>query len=202
MERELNMETAGRSGKIRVMLVDGHAGVRDGIRGILACTPDIEVCAETGHAQEALELARTHRPDVVVMEVDLGQDDGLELTRTLRVSFPALRAVVFTNHEEIFYADEAVVSGARAFVGKTQESAVLVDAIRQVAAGDFFFPEELLQHLLGELCEKAAMPPAPRAASGRRQQAKRVSVGQGSGCLHPGGSTAVEGSRVRSQIEV
>jgi DNA-binding NarL/FixJ family response regulator len=170
METEPNRTEVGRSGKIRVMLVDHHALMREGIRGILACTPDIEVCAETGQAQEVIGLAQAHRPDVVVLEIDLGQDDGLELTRTLVYSRLALQVVVFTQREEILCADEAVVSGARALVGKKHAPAVLIEAIRTVAGGEYFFTGKVRQYLLGEFSERAAMRPAPRVASGWRQR--------------------------------
>jgi DNA-binding NarL/FixJ family response regulator len=139
--------------KIRVMLVDDHAVIREGIKGFIRCADDIVVVAETGQIDNVQSLIKTNSPEVVIVDIGIGEHDGIELTRLLVSANPDIKVIVFTMHEEALYADSAVSSGARAFLSKNREPADLIEAIRCVARGEMYFDERMRQHLLGKLCK-------------------------------------------------
>lgn len=153
MALEQNTNAFGGSRKIRAVLVEGCAPVRAGIRAVLERASDIELCAETAQAWTARELVRTHRPDVVAMNREIGADDGLELARALVTAWPVLQIVMYTDQDELLFVDEAIVSGVRALVNDVQGPAVLADAIRSVAAGEYYFAAETWHYLLGPSSE-------------------------------------------------
>lgn len=121
---------------IRVLLVDDHALIRTGNSLVLAATDDIAVVGEAGTGEEAVALARTLRPDVVLMDVRMPGIGGIEATRRITGAVPGTRVVVLTTFDLDAYAFESLRAGASAFLLKSATPAELTDAIRTVAAGD------------------------------------------------------------------
>lgn len=121
---------------IRVLLVDDHALIRTGNSLVLAATDDIAVVGEAGTGEEAVALARTLRPDVVLMDVRMPGIGGIEATRRITEAGPGTRVVVLTTFDLDVYAFESLRAGASAFLLKSATPAELTDAIRTVAAGD------------------------------------------------------------------
>jgi len=122
---------------VRVVLVDDHALMRQGISTILSAQPDLEVVGEAGSGEEALELVPRVRPDVVCMDVEMPGIGGLEATRRL-VADPSVTAgiLVLTTFEREDYLLAALEAGASGFVLKNARPEILVDGIRAVAAGE------------------------------------------------------------------
>lgn len=149
---------------IRVVLADDQALVRAGFRVLLDSAPDIEVAAEAGSGQEAVAMARTARPDVVLMDVRMPNMDGLEATRRI-VSDPGLagvRVLIVTTFEIDEYVFEALRAGASGFVVKDIEPAELLEAIRVVARGDALLSPGVTRRLIAEF---AASPGPGRLPS-------------------------------------
>jgi DNA-binding NarL/FixJ family response regulator len=121
---------------IRVLLVDDHALIRTGNSLVLAATDDISVVDEAGTGEEAVTLARTLRPDVVLMDVRMPGIGGIEATRRITRAVPGTKVVVLTTFDLDAYAFESLRAGASAFLLKSATPAELTDAIRTVAAGD------------------------------------------------------------------
>jgi DNA-binding NarL/FixJ family response regulator len=122
--------------RIRVLLVDDHALVRTGNSLVLAATDDITVVGEAGTGEEAVALAETLRPDVVLMDVRMPGIGGIEATRRITGAVPGTKVVVLTTFDLDAYAYESLRAGASAFLLKSATPAVLTAAIRTVAAGD------------------------------------------------------------------
>jgi DNA-binding NarL/FixJ family response regulator len=130
------MSTAEFRPRIRVLLVDDHALIRAGNSLVLAATDDIAVVGEAGTGEEAVELARALRPDVVLMDVRMPGIGGIEATRRITGAAPGTKVVVLTTFDLDIYAFESLRAGASAFLLKSATPTALTDAIRTVAAED------------------------------------------------------------------
>ncbi|HSP54752.1 MAG TPA: response regulator transcription factor, partial [Dehalococcoidia bacterium] len=124
--------------KIRVLVVDDHAIVRDGVRLILEAQPDIEVIGEASDGKEALEKAHRLSPDVVVMDIAMPGMNGLEATTAIKQEIPAVQVLALTMHADHEYFFEVLNAGASGYVLKGGSSADLLAAIRAVSEGGVY----------------------------------------------------------------
>jgi two-component system, NarL family, nitrate/nitrite response regulator NarL len=120
---------------IRLMLVDDHPLVRDGLRARLASVPGLAVVAEAESADAALQIAPSAAPDLVLMDIGLRGANGIEATRRLRALLPALHVVVLSMHDNAEYVREALQAGAGGYVLKDSPAEDIVAAIHAVMAG-------------------------------------------------------------------
>ena len=118
---------------IRVAIVDDHSLVREGLRGILERQPDLEMCGEADTAAAARTLAAAARPQVMLMDISLGDEDGISLLRDIHVAHPDIRLVALTMHYHDETVRQAFLAGASGFVVKGATGAELLDAVRAVA---------------------------------------------------------------------
>ena len=141
---------------IRVLVVDDQALVRDGFAMILDSEEDIEVVAEAGTGVEAVEKARSHRPDVVLMDIRMPQMDGLEATRRILAGSDwPVRVVILTTFDPDEYVFEALRAGASAFVLKDIPRADLAAAVRTVAEGGALLAPSITRRLIGRFAGPA-----------------------------------------------
>jgi len=124
--------------KIKVLVVDDHTIVRDGICALLALTADIEVVGEAENGREALDKIRQLDPDVVLMDIAMPIMDGLEATRRIRKKFSATKVLVLTQYADKEYIFPIIEAGAQGFISKTSASSELTSGIRAVHQGDSF----------------------------------------------------------------
>jgi DNA-binding NarL/FixJ family response regulator len=129
----LNAPGAG-TGTIRLMLVDSQQAVRRGLKMRLALEEDLEVVGEAGDAAEALPLARTLRPHVIVIDIEMPGMGGIETIERLRAAVPRGAVVIFTLRDDAATQEQALAVGAAAFVAKHRTEEALLAAIREVAA--------------------------------------------------------------------
>lgn len=125
---------------MRLLLVDDHPMVRDGLRARLDAVPGFRVVAEAGDAAGAL-AALAQDPELVVMDVALRGDNGLQLTRELLALRPGLRVLVLSMYDNPGYVREARLAGARAYVLKDSPAETIIAALRTVAAGGELWPQ-------------------------------------------------------------
>jgi DNA-binding NarL/FixJ family response regulator len=121
--------------KLRILLADDHETVREGLKAILRAEPDMEVVAEATDGLAAVAQAQRTRPDIVVMDVSMPQQNGLQATRALKQSCPEVRVVALTRHSDDGYLQQLLHAGASAYVLKQSRASELVRAIRAAAAG-------------------------------------------------------------------
>ena len=121
---------------LRVMLVDDHEIVRDGIKGMLDTQDDIVVTAQAGSVQEAIDEAARTRPDVVVMDVRLADGSGIEATRQIRADHPETKVLMLTSFADDEALFSSIMAGASGYVLKQVKPGELLRAIRAVGAGD------------------------------------------------------------------
>jgi two-component system, NarL family, invasion response regulator UvrY len=132
---------------LRVVLVDDHAVVREGYRRLLERTGDIVVVAEAADGDDAYRLICEHEPDVVVMDISLPGQGGIEVTRRVIARLPAQKILVFSMHEDTVFSSRALQAGARGYVTKSAAPEVLIEAVRLVAAGKLYISQEMAQEL-------------------------------------------------------
>lgn len=121
---------------IKILLVDDHPVVREGLRGMLAAEEDLTVVAEAGGAAEAVAAVRAHEPDVVLMDLRMPGGDGVEATARVLAQRPAARVVVLTTYETDSDILRAVEAGAAGYLLKDASRADLAQAIRAAARGE------------------------------------------------------------------
>jgi DNA-binding NarL/FixJ family response regulator len=124
--------------KIKVLLVDDHAIMRDGIRALLGLHDDIEIIGEASEGQEAIEKMRDLSPDVIVMDVAMPGMDGLEATRRIKKQLPKVKVIILTQYDNKEYILSAIKAGAAGYVPKRALGSELVSAIRAVYRGESF----------------------------------------------------------------
>lgn len=132
----------------RLLLVDDHALLRDGMRLMLTNESDLSVCGEAASETEAVDAYRQLRPDLVILDISLKSGDGIEAIKRIKTHEPNARIIVSTMHEERIYGERALRAGAMGFVSKQSPGGTLLIAIRRVLSGHMYFGEELTQRLL------------------------------------------------------
>jgi DNA-binding NarL/FixJ family response regulator len=164
---------------IRVLLADDQALVRAGFRALLDAQDDIEVVSEAADGDEAVRLARSLEPDIVLMDIRMPGMDGLQATRAI-VADEALnevRVVILTTFDLDEYVFEALRVGASGFLVKSTEPAELVHAVRVVAAGDALLSPGVTKRLVAEFAERAKEPgstPALDVLTDREREVMRL----------------------------
>jgi DNA-binding NarL/FixJ family response regulator len=123
---------------IRVILADDHAVVRAGVKAVLSSAKDIEVIGEASNGREAIALAERLNPDVVVMDLSMGEMDGITATKTLVDKGSTSKVLILTMHAEDAYLVKLLEAGASGYLVKSAADRELVDAVRSVAHGDMY----------------------------------------------------------------
>jgi len=132
---------------IKLMLVDDHAVVRDGLRAVLSGLPDLQVVAEAGDGSEALARARSGAPDVILMDIGMKGQNGIELTRHLLDDDPARAVLMLTMHDGVEHVQRALQAGARGYVLKDSPASEIISAIRTVHGGGTYLSPAIAQAL-------------------------------------------------------
>src|SRR5690349_4491194 len=148
---------------VSIVLADDQPLLRRGFRMILEAEPDLTVVGEAGNGEEAVELARRHRPDVALMDIRMPGTDGIEATQRITAAGPLPRVLVLTTFDLDEYAFGALRAGASGFLLKDVRPAELVAAIRTVATGDAVVSPRVTRRLLEEYAQLAPVPATQRA---------------------------------------
>lgn len=128
-------DRAKTEGKRRVLLVDDHPILCEGLAGRINAEPDLVVCARAVNGPSALAEIETHNPDLAVVDIALGGASGVELIKDIRARFPRVLTLVLSMHEEVLYAERSLRAGAKGYVMKQESPDVLLRAIREVLQG-------------------------------------------------------------------
>ncbi|SMB24353.1 Response regulator receiver, LuxR family [Sterolibacterium denitrificans] len=145
--------------KIRVLIADDHAIVRQGLRQILSETDDLLVAGEASDGVDVMHLAREQPWDVVLLDVSMPNRNGIDTLKMLRKEFPRLPVLILSMHPEEQYAVRALKSGASGYVTKQSAPEQLVTAIRQVADGHKYVSPSLAMRLADVIAENNDRPP-------------------------------------------
>jgi two-component system response regulator NreC len=135
--------------KIRIVLADDHQVLRSGLRALLNLEPDFEVVGEASNGIEAVKLAETLRPDIIVMDVSMPEMDGLQAAKNIRSLDLQSKIVMLTVHADEEYLFQSLKAGASGFVHKSSADRELIEAIRTANRGDVFLYPSAIKKLLG-----------------------------------------------------
>jgi len=122
--------------KIKVLIADDHAVVRDGTRQILEHEPDIDVVAEAADGEEAVSLVGSRSPDVAIIDISMPVVDGIEATRRIKKDYPAVAVLILTAYDDDQFVFSLLEAGAAGYLLKSVRGRELVEAVRQVYAGE------------------------------------------------------------------
>lgn len=149
--------------KSRIFLVDDHAVVRDGLRGLIEQENDLIVCGESGDAHAALAAIAAAQPDLVLVDLSLQQGSGMELLKDLAIQQPSVLVLILSMHDEMIYAERVLRAGARGYVMKGSTSQQLITAIRRVLSGKVFISDGVMSSIASKLGRpKSDRPPIHR----------------------------------------
>ena len=154
---------------MRVLIADDHALFRDGLRSLLEAR-GIEVVGEAKNGREAIELARRHRPDIVLMDLTMPEVDGLTATRLVATELPDVRVVILTASDDEADLFEAVKSGAQGYLLKNLEADEFFQALASVMAGEPVLTPRLARRLLQELAQRPAAQEQAAALTDRERE--------------------------------
>ena len=175
------MPRDGNSTK-RILVVDDHPIVRQGVRALLAEEPTFQICAEAESAADALTLVDQCNPDVVIVDISLVGADGLELTKSIRARNYTFPILIMSMHDESLYAERVLRAGANGYIMKQEVSEKIVEALRSVLRGEIYVSDEVRQRILLGIRTSggdAKTPPIERL-SDRELEVFRL-IGQGFG---------------------
>jgi DNA-binding NarL/FixJ family response regulator len=162
-------------GQTRVLVVDDHRTFADLLAMVLAGQPDLDCVGTALNAEEALALATSLEPDVVIMDVRLGPDDGLEVTAQLTARFPSLRVVVLTAHATQVLLERAVSAGACCLLPKDGSLQEMLAALRAARRGGFVVHPTLMQQLMTS--RRPRVPAAPELTHRERDVLEMLADG-------------------------
>lgn len=140
---------------LRLLLADDHRLVRAGISFLLGKMPQVEVVAEASNGREALRLADTHQPDIVLMDIMMPELNGLDATARMVAAHPHTRVIILSMNASEEHVLQALRSGATGYLLKDSEPAELEQAVRTVAKGEIYLTPAVSKHVVAELLKHA-----------------------------------------------
>jgi DNA-binding NarL/FixJ family response regulator len=142
----------------RILIVDDHPMMREGLSVRIAAQPDLCVCGEAADVDEALRQVHDARPDLVIVDLSLRRGHGLDLIERIKASHPAVKMLVLSQSEEALYAERSLRAGALGYINKCECQESIVGAIREVLAGRLYVSPEMTAHLLARAIEGDVPP--------------------------------------------
>jgi len=137
--------------KKKVLIVDDHPLLREGLTRLINRQPDLLVCGEAGTTPEALAAVRKHPPDIALVDISLPGSDGFMLTKALQARRHNVPVLMFSMHDELVYAERALQAGARGYIMKQEPTEEFLHAIRQVLAGEIAVSRAMTNQLAHRL---------------------------------------------------
>ena len=162
--------------RTRLLIVDDHPIVRDGLRSMLASETWIDLVGEAASGEEACRLARSLRPALVLMDIRMPDMDGLAATREIKKEFPETSVVMLTIYDDPDYLMEAVAAGAAGYVLKDVARRELLETLRTVAEGGSFLNPDLMARTLRRLAGQTREPVSPAAGPVDRLTPRELEV--------------------------
>src|ERR1700722_12386048 len=132
----------------KVLLVDDHPIVRQGLAQMIDREPDLKVCGEAEEARSALLAIATLKPDIVVMDISLVGPSGIEILRSIRQTDTKLRVLVLSMHDETVYAERALRAGANGYIMKQEATEKVLVALRRILCGDVYVSDRIANNML------------------------------------------------------
>jgi DNA-binding NarL/FixJ family response regulator len=142
--------------KINIFLVDDHPLIRKGLSQLLGQEDDMQICGEAEDVSSALKGIPATGPDLVIADISLRGNNGLELIKNIKALYPHLKVLVFSMHDEVVYAQRALRAGARAYLMKQEDTEKIKAAIRRIMEGDIYVSQRVSDQLLHQIVSGTA----------------------------------------------
>ncbi len=152
--------------KIRVLLCDDHALVREGTRRLLEEEPDIEVVGEASDGFEAIEMAKRFSPDVIAMDVSMPRMNGIEATKKIKEDCPGIFDLALTAYDDLAYVSRLIESGASGYILKSARSKELIQAVKATALGEFILDPAVARQVFSRIARRSGQLNGEVFASG------------------------------------
>jgi len=134
--------------KKRILVVDDHPIVRQGLSLLIDREPDLAVCGEAEEATGAMHLLASARPDVLIVDISLNGPDGLDLLKNIRITHPTLPVLILSMHEESIYAERALRAGANGYIMKQEATEKVLVAVRRILSGEMYVSDRVANKML------------------------------------------------------
>jgi DNA-binding NarL/FixJ family response regulator len=141
---------------IRILIVDDHPMMREGLRTLISREHDLAICGEAETAGQALDAVANLKPDLVLADISLPGRNGVELIKDIRSLQPAVLMLVISMHDESLYAERVLRAGARGYIMKQESGPTMIQAIRQVLAGRIYLSGKMSARILENVAGKRA----------------------------------------------
>jgi DNA-binding NarL/FixJ family response regulator len=148
--------------KIKILLADDHQLIRDGIKSMIGTLEDIEVIASVGSGEEAINQARQNRPDVILMDILMPGMTGIEATRWIKESDPAIKIILVTKEISKEYVSAGIKSGVDGYLPKDVTKETLIEAIRTVHSGNKFFNDAIMKLVFEDFYSHEKLKPTTK----------------------------------------
>lgn len=132
--------------KLRIILADDHSMIRQGLKAVISSTDSWEICGEATDGKGLVELARTHTPDVAIIDITMPGMNGLEATRKVKLESPRTKVLIHTMHDSDSLADEALRAGACGYLLKSDAPELLLKALEAMKAGNLFLDGRIVEN--------------------------------------------------------
>jgi len=165
--------------KSKVLIVDDHPIVRHGLGELIARQGDLEVVGEAADVSEALRQIETNRPDVAVIDISLGGENGIELIERIKALYPEVKTLVSSMHDEKTFAGRALRAGALGYINKRESIRKVVDAVRQVLRGEIYLSPQMASQLLHRAAIGEPLDQNPIETLSNRELEVFEMIGQG-----------------------
>ncbi len=163
----------------KILIVDDHPSVRDGLSLRITLHPDLTVCGEAESEEEAYALVKQTEPDLVLIDISLKCGNGIELIKRIHAYNASIKMLVFTGFQESLYAERACRAGAMGFLNKQESSDRLMEAIRTVLAGERFLSAAMMRHLVNQSLRLRDTQVSPIASLTNRELEVFRMIGEG-----------------------
>lgn len=164
---------------IKILIVDDHPVVREGLAMRIALQPDLEVCGEAEDVPSALAQLASTQPDLAIIDISLKKGNGIDLIGSIKERHPSTRILVWSMYKENLYAERALRAGAQGYLHKGRATSQLLDAIRAVLAGKVYVSEELANDLLQRVVAGHPVQRSPVDLLSNRELEAFELIGQG-----------------------
>jgi DNA-binding NarL/FixJ family response regulator len=148
----MNINVASKSNhstaKKRILVVDDHPIVREGLALFINREPDLVVCGEAEDAMGAMHVLNSCKPDILIVDLSLNGPDGIDLLKNLRATHPALPVLILSMHDELVYAERALRAGANGYIMKQVATEKVLVAVRRILAGEIYVSDRIANRML------------------------------------------------------
>ncbi len=164
---------------IKILIVDDHPLVRQGLIGLLSSEVDFDVCGEAASLAEARRAVTATNPDVVIMDLTLKDGNGIELIKDLKTQAPHIKVLALSMHDESMFAERVMRAGGMGYVSKEEASRTIVQAVRAVSAGKHYVSQRLTEQMMNRAFTGADVTRSPLERLSDREIEVFELIGQG-----------------------